>query len=100
MALYNQRVNPALRKAVADCASIRESNFRSMQLGAIVARDEARRATIMVAAISAVALIISTLVALALARRYCAQSKSLATPWKRSAQEISSDGRAYLRAMS
>jgi NtrC-family two-component system sensor histidine kinase KinB len=68
MALYNQRVNPALRKAVADCARIRESNFRSMQLGAIVARDEARRATIMVAAISAVALIISTLVALALAR--------------------------------
>jgi two-component system, NtrC family, sensor histidine kinase KinB len=68
MAVYNQRVNPALRRAVADCASIRESNFRSMQLGAIVARDEARRATIMVAGISAVALIISTLVALALAR--------------------------------
>jgi two-component system, NtrC family, sensor histidine kinase KinB len=68
MAVYNQRVNPALRKAVADCASIRESNFRSMQLGAIVARDEARRATIMVAGISAVALIISTLVALGLAR--------------------------------
>ncbi len=68
MATYNQRVNPALRKAVADCASIRESNFRSMQLGAIVARDEARRATMMVAAISAIALIISTLVALGLAR--------------------------------
>jgi NtrC-family two-component system sensor histidine kinase KinB len=68
MAVYYHRVNPALRKAVADCASIRESNFRSMQLGAIGARDEARRATILVAAISAIALIISTLVALALAR--------------------------------
>jgi len=68
MAVYYQRVNPALRKAVADCASIRESNFQSMQLAATVARDEARRATIMVAAISAVALVISALVALALAR--------------------------------
>ena len=39
MAVYYQRVNPALRKAVADCASIRESNFQSMQLAATVARD-------------------------------------------------------------
>jgi two-component system, NtrC family, sensor histidine kinase KinB len=68
MAVYQQRVNPALRNAVADCASIRESNFQSMQLAATVARDEARRATIMVAGISAVALLISALVALALAR--------------------------------
>jgi NtrC-family two-component system sensor histidine kinase KinB len=68
MAVYYQQVNPALRRAVADCASIRESNFRSMQLAAIAARDEARRATVMVAAISALALLISTLVALALAR--------------------------------
>jgi NtrC-family two-component system sensor histidine kinase KinB len=68
MAVYYQRVNPALRKAVADCASIRESNFQSMQLAATIARDEARRATIMVAAISAVALLISALVAVALAR--------------------------------
>jgi NtrC-family two-component system sensor histidine kinase KinB len=29
--LYQQQVNPALRKAVADCAHIRELNFRSMQ---------------------------------------------------------------------
>ncbi len=68
MAVYYQRVNPALRKAVADCASIRESNFQSMQQAATVARDEARRATIMVGAISAVALLISALVAVALAR--------------------------------
>jgi two-component system, NtrC family, sensor histidine kinase KinB len=68
MAVYQRRVNPALRKAVADCASIRESNFQSMQIAATVARDEARRATIMVAAISAVALVISAIVALGLAR--------------------------------
>jgi len=68
MAVYYQRVNPALRKAVADCASIRESNFQSMQLAATVARDEAQRTTIMVAAISAVALLVSALVAVALAR--------------------------------
>jgi NtrC-family two-component system sensor histidine kinase KinB len=29
--LYHQQVNPALRKAVADCARIRELNFQSMQ---------------------------------------------------------------------
>lgn len=67
MTVYYRRVNPALRKAVADCARIRESNFRTMQLTAILARDEAHRATILVAIISAVALVISTLVALALA---------------------------------
>lgn len=68
MTVYYKRVNPALRQAVADCARIRETNFRSMQAGAIVARDEAHRATILVALISAAALLISTIVALALAR--------------------------------
>ena len=68
MTVYYRRVNPALRQAVGDCARIRESNFRSMQAVAIVARDEAHRATILVAFISAVALVISTIVALALAR--------------------------------
>jgi NtrC-family two-component system sensor histidine kinase KinB len=29
--LYHQQVNPALRKAVADCGRIRELNFKSMQ---------------------------------------------------------------------
>jgi two-component system, NtrC family, sensor histidine kinase KinB len=68
MTVYYSRVNPALRQAVADCARIRESNIRSMQLGAIRARDEAHRATIMVTLISAVALIISTIVAWTLAQ--------------------------------
>lgn len=68
MTVYYRRVNPALRQAVADCARIRESNFRSMQLEVILARDEAHRATTLVTVISAVALVISTVVALALAR--------------------------------
>ncbi len=65
---YYEKVNPALRRAVADCAKIRESNFRSMQLAGISARDEARGATILVITISAAALLISTMVAVVLAR--------------------------------
>src|SRR5208282_4369993 len=76
--LYYQRVNPALREAVADCAKIRESNFHSMQLVGIRARDEARGATILVITISAIALIISTLVAVALARSVLTPIQELA----------------------
>ena len=65
---YHEQVNPALRQAVGDCAKLRELNFRSMQLAGIRARDEAQRATVLVAAISAGALVLSTLVALLLAR--------------------------------
>ncbi len=68
MTLYYRRVNPALRQAVADCARIRESNIHAMQLAATRARDEAHRGTILVTVISAIALIVSTIVALALAR--------------------------------
>jgi two-component system, NtrC family, sensor histidine kinase KinB len=68
MAVYYQRVNPALRLAVADCAQIRESNFRTMEQAAIISRDEARRATTLVTLISALALLISGFVAVALAR--------------------------------
>jgi NtrC-family two-component system sensor histidine kinase KinB len=66
--VYQQRVNPALRRAVADCTEIRELNFRSMQFSAMQARDAAGAATILVVAISAAALLISTLIAVTLAR--------------------------------
>jgi two-component system, NtrC family, sensor histidine kinase KinB len=66
--LYLERVNPALRKAIADCGKIRELNFRSMEFAGFLARDEAHGATILVTAISLVAFIISTLVAVLLAR--------------------------------
>jgi two-component system, NtrC family, sensor histidine kinase KinB len=65
---YYENVNPALRQAVAACAEIRESNFRAMQIAGIRARDDARGATILVITISAAALLISTLVAVLLAR--------------------------------
>jgi NtrC-family two-component system sensor histidine kinase KinB len=65
---YQQHVNPALRRAVGDCTRIRELNFRSMQAAALSARDDARGATILVTAISTVALLLSTLVAVILAR--------------------------------
>jgi NtrC-family two-component system sensor histidine kinase KinB len=67
-AIYQHGVNPALRRAVADCTMIRELNFRSMERAGLQARDEARGATLMVTAISSVALLISTLVAVLLAR--------------------------------
>ena len=75
---YYQSVNPALRLAVADCARIRESNFHSMQLAGIRARDESRAATIMVIAISAMALLVSTLVAVMLARSILTPVQELA----------------------
>jgi NtrC-family two-component system sensor histidine kinase KinB len=65
---YHEHVNPALRQAVGNCAKIRELNFRSMQLAGIRARDEAKRATVLVGVISAGALLISTIVAALLAR--------------------------------
>ena len=64
----HEHVNPALRQAVADCAKIRELNFSSMQLAGVRVRDEAKRATVLVASISAGAFVISTFVAILLAR--------------------------------
>lgn len=76
---YYENVNPALRLSLADCARIRESNFRSMQLAGVRARDEARAATILVIAISAAALLISTIVAVLLARSILNPVQALAT---------------------
>jgi NtrC-family two-component system sensor histidine kinase KinB len=66
--VYHERVNPALRRAVADCARLRELNYRGMQQAGVQARNEARKATGMVAALSLIALLLSTLVAVRLAR--------------------------------
>lgn len=79
MAVYYQRVNPALRRAVADCATIRESNFREMQFTGIRARDEARRGGILVSAISVIALVIAILVAVMLARSVLRPIQELST---------------------
>jgi NtrC-family two-component system sensor histidine kinase KinB len=65
---YHQSVNPLLRKAVAECGAIREVNFREMQGAGERARDEASRATFVVAGVALVALFISVAVARHLTR--------------------------------
>jgi NtrC-family two-component system sensor histidine kinase KinB len=65
---YHRYVNPLLRSAVADCAQLRELNFRAMQTAGIQARDVASSSTKIVAIVSAVALAVSIIVSLHLAR--------------------------------
>jgi NtrC-family two-component system sensor histidine kinase KinB len=65
---YHEQVNPALRRAVGDCERIRELNVASMRSAGIQARDEARRATAIMAVLSFAALGVSTLVSIRLAR--------------------------------
>lgn len=66
--IYHQRVNPALRRAVASAGAIREINFREMQAAGIRARDEANNAKQVVALVSVAALALSTLVSFHLTR--------------------------------
>jgi NtrC-family two-component system sensor histidine kinase KinB len=66
---YHREVNPLLRRAVLDAALLRDEHFRSTQAAAVWARDEARRATSIVAGISLGALLLSVVVAFRLARR-------------------------------
>jgi two-component system, NtrC family, sensor histidine kinase KinB len=65
---YHERVNPLLRQAVATCAKIREANFKEMQDAGIQARDKARRATLVVIAVSVMAVLLASVVAFWLAR--------------------------------
>jgi NtrC-family two-component system sensor histidine kinase KinB len=65
---YQQHVNPAQRKALAACEKLREHNFQTMKEAGIKARDEALRATWIVALISVAALGFSTFVSIRLAR--------------------------------
>jgi NtrC-family two-component system sensor histidine kinase KinB len=65
---YDERVNPALRQAVAACERIRDLSFRSMQSAGLQARDEAKWAAAVVAGLSFVACAVSVLVSIRLAR--------------------------------
>ncbi len=65
--VYHEQVNPALRKAVADCGRIRELNFNSMQQVGVQAGNETRRAMGIAAGIALVSVGLSTLVMLRLA---------------------------------
>jgi NtrC-family two-component system sensor histidine kinase KinB len=65
---YHKSVNPALRRVVGACGKVRELNFRSIEIAGVAARDEAARSTWIVLGISLAALVISSVVALRLAR--------------------------------
>ena len=66
--VYHQQVNPALRRAVADCGRIRELNFQAMEQVGIQAHNETNRATVIVAGVALIALGLSTLVMVRLAQ--------------------------------
>ena len=65
---YHEVVNPLLRRAVGETARIRDDHFRSAQEVASWARDRAARSTEILSSVTLVALAISVLVALYLAR--------------------------------
>jgi len=67
-AFYHQSVNPALRRAVTETATLRESASLAMQATGIAARDGAYRATGIVAAIAAGSLLLAIFAALYLTR--------------------------------
>jgi NtrC-family two-component system sensor histidine kinase KinB len=67
--LYHDRVNPALRRAVAIADELRERHFRSMTQAAIEVEGQAWRAMWVVAGIALGALLLSSCIAVALTRR-------------------------------
>lgn len=65
---YHEEVNPLLRHAVSRTARVRDDHFRSTQEVAAWARDQASRATQILVAVFAAALLLSILVGFYLAR--------------------------------
>ncbi len=65
---YQADVNPALRRAVAACSTLREHSFRALRDAGVHARDEAARGTWVVAVVSLIAIGVAMFVALVLAR--------------------------------
>ncbi len=65
---YQRLVNPLLRRAVGTCGKIREVNFELMRQAGVNARDQARRATWVVAGAAALAVALATVVSVWLAR--------------------------------
>jgi NtrC-family two-component system sensor histidine kinase KinB len=65
---YHTHVNPLLRRAVTVCGQIREENVSAMRRAGARARDEAGRATWVVAGLSVAALGLATCVSVWLAR--------------------------------
>jgi NtrC-family two-component system sensor histidine kinase KinB len=75
---YHQRVNPALRKAVADCARIRALNFEEMKQAGVQARRGAQRSGVIVAVVSLAALALTAVVTTRLARSILRPVRELA----------------------
>jgi NtrC-family two-component system sensor histidine kinase KinB len=67
--LYHDRVNPALRQAVAVATELREMQFRAMTHAGIEAEGQARWAMWVVAGIALGALLLSSCIAVVLTRR-------------------------------
>jgi len=89
--IYHQQVNPALRKAVADCGQIRALNFGEMKQAGVGARKEAQRSSGIVAVISLAAMVLSAVVTIRLARSVLVPVHELA----RSAEAIRRNDLAY-----
>jgi NtrC-family two-component system sensor histidine kinase KinB len=66
-ATYHERVNPALREAVADCGRLRELSLRAMKQAGNEAAEQARRATGILSVLVLGALVCVSAVALQLA---------------------------------
>jgi NtrC-family two-component system sensor histidine kinase KinB len=64
---YHETVYPALRRATADAARLRDLTRDTVNAAGVSTRDEARKSTAIVAGISLVALILSTIVSARLA---------------------------------
>jgi NtrC-family two-component system sensor histidine kinase KinB len=68
LACYHRQVNPLLRRAVADCARLREAAIDSLGVAGARARDQARRATWIVAVLSLAAVAAASAVSVWLTR--------------------------------
>lgn len=68
LARYQKEVNPLLRQAVGSCGALRESAVDSLQSAGVHARDEAGRATGVVAGLSVAAFVLAAAVAFWLSR--------------------------------
>jgi NtrC-family two-component system sensor histidine kinase KinB len=76
---YHADVNPALRRAVAACSTLREHSFRALRDAGVHARDEAQRGTYVVAIVSLFAIGVAMFVALVLARSVLRPIRALTT---------------------
>ncbi len=75
---YHERVNPALRKAVADCGRLRQLSFRAMRQAAKEADNQARRASQIWAVLMLAALACIATVTMRLAKTVLADVTTLA----------------------